>query len=234
MVASSILASRTVSLRSSCPTSEGGLLRNLSKRQIVSKCEHLEKPVKMKNLKDTYNDIAEEWSKRRPTEWMQNSIDKFISFLNHGDSVLDIGCGSGDKSLYMIENGLKVTGIDFSAEMIRIAKEQAPKGRFIVMDIEKLNLLDETFDGIFARAVLLHFPKTRIPGILSQLVNHLKKGGYLYVAVKEKREDEKDEETVRENDYGKDIERFFSFFTLPELDKLLHEAGLEMYFNAPA
>lgn len=185
----------------------------------------------MKNLKNTYDEIAIEWSKRRPTEWMQNSIDKFISLLKPGGSILDVGCGSGDKSLYMIQKGLKVTGVDFSEEMIKIAKKEVPDGDFFVIDIEQLDSLKERYDGIFARAVLLHFSKQQIPGILKKLINHLNFGGFLYVAVKEKREGEKDEEMVRENDYSVDINRFFSYFTTPELEKLLIDAGLKICFS---
>lgn len=185
----------------------------------------------MKSLNQTYNDIAQEWSKRRPIEWMQNSIDKFVSLLNPGDSVLDVGCGSGDKSAYMIEKGLNVTGIDFSEKMIEIAKMEVPKGEFHVMDINKLDNLNKKFDGIFARAVLLHIPKKEIPNTLSKLIDHLNDRGYLYIAVKEKKVGENDEEIVRENDYGSDIERFFSYFTLPELENLLIDARLNIVFS---
>lgn len=185
----------------------------------------------MKSLKQTYNDIALEWSKRRPVEWMQNSIDKFVSLFNQGDSILDVGCGSGDKSAYMIEKGLNVTGVDFSEKMIEIAKREVPKGEFHVMDINKLDDLNKEFDGIFARAVLLHIPKKEIPIILSKLKNCIKDHGYLYIAVKEKRAGENDEEVVKENDYGSDIERFFSYFTLPELEKILSDAHLNIVFS---
>jgi trans-aconitate methyltransferase len=131
----------------------------------------------------------------------------------------------------MIEKGLNVIGIDFSSEMIEIAKREVPKGEFHVMDLNKLGDLSKQFEGIFARAVLLHIPKKEIPSTLSKLKNCLKDHGYLYIAVKEKRESENDEEIVKENDYGADIERFFSYFTLLELEKILSDAHLNIVFS---
>ena len=77
----------------------------------------------MKDLNITYNEIAEEWSKSRPDEWMRNGIDKFLAYLKPGSSVLDVGCGSGDKSKYMQVKGMNVTGIDFSTKT-RVPAEQ--------------------------------------------------------------------------------------------------------------
>lgn len=42
-------------------------------------------------------------------------------------TVLDIGCGSGRVSLLLAEKGLKVTGIDYSIEMIKLANEYLEK-----------------------------------------------------------------------------------------------------------
>jgi cyclopropane fatty-acyl-phospholipid synthase-like methyltransferase len=183
------------------------------------------------DLKETYNKIAKSWSETRPNEWMQQSIDKFISFLKPGDSILDVGCASGDKSKYFYDKGMNVVGIDFSEKMIEIARKALPEGDFKVLDVKKIGELGEQFDGVFARAVLLHFKKQEIPKILSLLKDTLKDGGYLYIAVKEKRENEKEEELVKENDYGSEIERFFSYFTMNEIEDYFERLGMEICFK---
>ena len=92
--------------------------------------------------------------------------------------------------------------------MIEIAKEYYPKGSYFVKDIkEPLDL--GIFDAIFAQAVLLHIPKSEIIKVLQNLNNSLKSGGYIYIAVKELKPGEKEEQNIIENDY--DYERFFSF-----------------------
>ncbi|MFA6315121.1 MAG: class I SAM-dependent methyltransferase [Candidatus Paceibacterota bacterium] len=184
----------------------------------------------MKDLNITYDEIAEKWSQSRPNEWMKNSLDKFIAFLKPGSSVLDVGCGSGDKSKYMQERGMNVTGIDFSSKMIEIAKQDVPNAHFEVLDINNLSKHDSKYDAIFARAVLLHFPKNQINRLLNMFANHLNEKGYIYIAVKMQKENEKGEEIVKEFDYDQNIERFFSYFTLEELKKYVTDLNLEICF----
>lgn len=188
--------------------------------------------ISMKDLKITYDDIAEEWSKSKPDEWMRNGIDKFLSYLKPGSSVLDVGCGSGDKSRYIQSKGMNVTGIDFSTKMIEIAKREVPNAHFEVLDINDLDKYNQKFDAIFARAVLLHFPKTQLSQVLKMLVDHLNnEHGYMYIAVKMQKESEEGEEIVKEFDYGQNIERFFSYFTLEELKKYVADLNLQLCFE---
>lgn len=125
------------------------------------------------DLRNTYNKIAEDYLKeyKANIEWL-NSIygylDKFISFLKQGSFVLDVGCGPGFHSKYLISKGFKVIGIDFSEKMIEIANRETPEGDFRVMDIRDLSDLNLNlkFDGIFAHAILLHFSKKEAMDIL--------------------------------------------------------------------
>src|SRR5687767_4129226 len=139
------------------------------------------------DIKETYNKIAEEWHKDHQTDdWWRNGTDKFISFLKTEDLVLDVGCGGGTKSKYLINKGLKIVGIDIAEKMVEIAKREVPEGKFIAMDLSRVETLEEMFDGIFMQAVLLHIPKKYAQEILGKMVNKLKSSGYLYIAVKEK------------------------------------------------
>ncbi|OGZ73105.1 MAG: hypothetical protein A2908_01055 [Candidatus Staskawiczbacteria bacterium RIFCSPLOWO2_01_FULL_38_12b] len=184
------------------------------------------------NLKDTYNKIAESWHKDHSSDdWWQEGTDKFVSLLKQGSSVLDVGCGGGTKSKYLIGKGLKVLGVDFSENLVEIAKREVPEGRFLVMDINNVDTLEESFDGIFMQAVLLHIPKKEAEGIIKKAVGKLNSGGYLYIAVKEKIEGGVDEETKTDNDYGYEYERFFSYFTLDEFKEYFKNVGLEMVYE---
>jgi SAM-dependent methyltransferase len=180
------------------------------------------------DLKNTYNRIASDWfNDHKESDWWSDSAHKFLSYLQKGNRILDVGCGAGLKTKYLIEKGFKIIGIDFSEEMIRLAKEYCPEGEFYVKDIkEPLNL--GIFDGIFAQAVLLHIPKTEVDKVLNEFKSSLKDNGYLYLAVKEKRPNENDEQMVEENDYGYKYERFFSFFTVPEIKDYLTKLNMKV------
>lgn len=184
------------------------------------------------NLKDTYDRIAEDWHQdHQKDDWWIEGTNKFISFLKKGDLVLDVGCGGGTKSKYLIQKGLNVIGIDFSGKMIEIAKCEVPNGTFIVRDLANVETLDYMLDGIFMQAVLLHIPKAKAKEAIQKMANKLKKGGYLYVAVKAQKPGRADEEVSVEEDYGYRYERFFSFFSLEEIKKHMKESRLDIVYE---
>ena len=64
-------------------------------------------------------------------------------------SVLNSGCGTGENALFLASRGQKVTGIDFLAEPINLAKQKATErgltATFLVMDALALKELSEVF-----------------------------------------------------------------------------------------
>lgn len=181
------------------------------------------------DTKDTYNRIAEDWHRtHQADDWWVSGTEHFCSLLPKGALVLDVGCGGGVKSKYFVDRGLNVVGVDFSESMIDIAKREVPQGRFSVLDVREVDTLPETFDGIFAQAVLLHLPKDEIVPVLRKFKEKLKEGGYLYVAVKEQRADRSEEEIKDMDDYGYPYELFFSYFTQSEMEQYFSDAGFEI------
>ncbi len=184
------------------------------------------------DLKSTYNKIADDWFKdhKEDTKWIPGA-DKFLSYLPKGGTILDVGCAAGAKTKYLIQKGFKVTGVDFSEKMIELARKNVPEGEFEVEDLYELDNFKRTFDGIFALGVLLHVPKKRMVEVIEKIGRKLKDGGYLYLGVKEARPEKAKEAMIKENDYGYEYERFFSFFTAEELKKYCEEAQLEVVWE---
>lgn len=184
------------------------------------------------DLKTTYNKIANDFMADHQNDtWWIGGTDKFLSYLSPKASILDVGCGPGHQAKYLIEHGFKVTGIDMSDEMIRLAQKACPTGIFLVKDITKPLELINSFDGVYAKASLLHIPKKDIASVLKNIIKPLKRGGYLHVEVKEKRPEESGETIVKESDYGYEYKRFFSFFTLDEIKKYIEQIGLSIEYE---
>ena len=73
-----------------------------------------------------------------------------------GVSVLDIGCGPGYVSAAAAERGATPTGLDFSKEMIAIAKKMFPQIKFQEGDAQNLPFPDMSFDRVLTNFALLH------------------------------------------------------------------------------
>jgi|SRR3990172_2058531 len=175
----------------------------------------------MEDLKTVYNKIVYRWLKTKPeTTWGSEEIKSFIGLVEEG-KVLDLGCAAGAHSKYLSNAGLEVIGIDFAEKMIEQAKTVAPKVRFLVMNISNLRFPDAYFDGIYARASLLHIKKDKIRQVLVKLREILKKDGIMYIALKE---GEGERVVVDEEN----VSRFFAFYKEDEIKRLLQNTGFEI------
>lgn len=97
--------------------------------------------------------------------------------------VLDLGCGSGLPTCkQLIDAGVDVVGIDESAEMLALAEEQAPGGRYLHRDLRNVADLGE-FDAVVAFFSLIMLPKNDVLPLLTQLRGQLRGPKLLQVAM---------------------------------------------------
>ena len=96
--------------------------------------------------------------------------------LEPDDQVLDLGCGNGLFSKLLAENVTSVTGVDFSAELIRIASTHNSLGnvRFFHGDITGLGHIEAIRDRRYSKIVmntgLQHFRPRTFSDILEQIL----------------------------------------------------------------
>ena len=73
----------------------------------------------------------------------------------HGKTVISLGCGTGEDSSNLKKQGAsKSVGVDISEAQIEIAKSSYPECEFRVMDMEKLDFEDESFDFAYSSLAL--------------------------------------------------------------------------------
>lgn len=101
----------------------------------------------MMNKRDYFDNIAKNRLKWKKKNYYYNYlIEKYIKFnIEPNSKVLEIGCGTGEL-LNAVEPKFGL-GIDFSKNMISIAKEKFPNLHFAVMDAQGLKI-NEKFDYI--------------------------------------------------------------------------------------
>lgn len=71
-------------------------------------------------------------------------------------SVLDVGCGPGYVSAAAAQRDAVPIGLDFSKEMLEIARQMFPSIEFREGDAQHLPFPDSTFDRVVANFALLH------------------------------------------------------------------------------
>ncbi|WP_138502973.1 class I SAM-dependent methyltransferase [Nostoc sp. PA-18-2419] len=91
-----------------------------------------------------------------------------------GESILDLGCGTGQLTDKIAQTGAQVWGIDSAPAMIEKAKENYPHIRFDVADATNFKI-EQPFDAVFSNAVL-HWVKPADRAIAS-IRQALKPGG---------------------------------------------------------
>ncbi len=76
--------------------------------------------------------------------------------LTEGDRVLDVACGSGYAAAACRDRGARPLGVDFSAEMICIARERYPEIVFGEGDAQALSHAPGQFDAVVMNFGALH------------------------------------------------------------------------------
>ena len=109
-------------------------------------------------------------------------LDALLAALPSGAKILELGCGGGQDSFYMLGKDFDVTPTDGSVELARQAERLI--GRPVtVMRFQDLQATGK-FDGVWAEASLLHVPRAELPDVLSRIHNALKPGAPLHASFK--------------------------------------------------
>lgn len=113
--------------------------------------EHISSMMLMAHLNPNWDAAS-----RRPEtieatcRWLQNTLK-----YQPGERLLDLGCGPGLYTTRFHEQGLNVTGIDYSKRSLNYAKEQADKGQQAIEYIYQ-NYLEIDYQSIFDLATLIY------------------------------------------------------------------------------
>lgn len=100
-------------------------------------------------------------------------------------TLLEVGCGMGQDSLYFASKGFKVTALDFSASGIKKLKTQENKDvKYFLKDLRSASFKNNSFDVIYAHLSLHYFNDFETTKIFKKLHKALKPGGYIFIKCK--------------------------------------------------
>jgi SAM-dependent methyltransferase len=119
-----------------------------------------------------YNENASSFIEGTQNTSMFEILEEFIQYIQSKGRVLDLGCGSGRDSKYLLEHGFLVDAMDGSKELCQEATH------FTGIQVKQMDFLDinelQTYDGIWACASILHLPYHNLR-INENWINYLQK-----------------------------------------------------------
>jgi len=128
-----------------------------------------------------YEESAESFRIGTQDHDVSQNIAALLDALPKGKThdILDFGCGPGRDLCVFKELGHRPTGLDGSKEFCKMAEKQSGC-RTLNQQFLKLNLKENSYDGIFANASLFFIPSQELPRVLKQLHVSLRNGGILF------------------------------------------------------
>ncbi len=125
-----------------------------------------------------YDKLARWWHEQhKESQYGLRQVKRALQFCEKGGNALDVGCGAGGRIVRLMqEHELAVTGIDVSAEMIRLAIENHPDENFYVDDICRFES-EQKFNFIVAWDSIFHLPLEQQEPVVGKLCALLEPGG---------------------------------------------------------
>lgn len=178
----------------------------------------------MKNIKKIWNAT---FNKCTDEEIVYDKwLDQYqTDLLNTKTQVLDLGCGTGNDTLYLIEKGFDVVACDYSKVVLDILKNKIPKAKTKNVDVtKKLPFPDNSFDVIIADLVLHFFNDKTTKNIMKEIRRILTEHGVLLARVNSLAD------TNYEDGQGKKVEDNF-YFVDGHYKRFFSTEDVQKYFS---
>lgn len=150
-------------------------------------------------VRAAYDQIADEYLERiagtKSTPELKAQVNSYVeelrSRLPPRSKVVDLGCGAGLPATAALAESFEVTGVDFSARQIELARASVPGATFIQADMTEISFPAESLDAVTAFFSIIHIHRDLHADLFRRISSWLKPGGLL-VATLGKRENEED------------------------------------------
>lgn len=142
----------------------------------------INEPIKSTTTLDYYNKNAKKFITGTISVDFGTIQNRFLDKLHPGAEILDYGCGSGRDTKYFLEQGCKVTAIDGSQKLCKLASEYTgiQVKHMLFQDLDE----KEAYDGIWACSSILHVPANELQDIIKKMANALRAQGIIYTSFK--------------------------------------------------
>ena len=196
--------------------------------------------MKIKPEIDVFDQMAPGWYSFRHHSIFRAELESLAKTWQKG-RLLNVGCGHGPDFLAFREH-FELTGVDFSSEMIKMARRYSHKYEFPVnlqvADARRLPFANQTFDFAIAVATYHHLQgqADQLAG-LTELKRVLKPGGQAFVTVWNRGQPrfwfKGQEAAIPWKSKSGTVQRYYRFFTYWGFETLVKKAGFRILQSAP-
>lgn len=133
------------------------------------------------------------------------SLRFFAEDLPHNARVLEVGCGPGNVTAYLLasRSDLAILATDFAPEMVAIAATENPSAKTEVLDVKDMLSVGSDFDGLVCAFVFPYLDAEERARFVSDAAHLLRPGGRLYVSTMVETHDQRS--GIRMNSHGEEI-----------------------------
>jgi ubiquinone/menaquinone biosynthesis C-methylase UbiE len=180
------------------------------------------------HIKKAYDKVAENYGQAFYYELYAKHLDVklldlFCERVNPNMPVCEIGCGPGEIATYLKYKGINMVGVDFSEEMIKMAKQLNPHIDYQVGDVFSLNFENQYFSGVLAPFLFVNYEMEEIKKAFVEIRRVLAPDGLFYLSF------HAGNDRIHVPDFlVPDNPLEFIFLDVSAIEKLLNETGFEV------
>jgi SAM-dependent methyltransferase len=176
-----------------------------------------------------YNQVADDYAAGRWDELSKKHFDRlllkeFASVNKDKGLCADFGCGPGQTTRFLYDNGVKdIIGIDLSPAMICAARRLSPQIKFETGDLLNIGYSPGYFGSAVAFYAIVHFTSDQIRKCFGEINRVLKTGGDFLFSF------HVGDETVHfDKAHDKEVDIDLIFFKTDDIIELLYETGFSI------
>jgi SAM-dependent methyltransferase len=162
------------------------------------------------------------------TSWLEEYLPELRQ--KNVRKVLELGCGSGADTVFLVSKGFEVTSTDFSIVALDLVKSNAPDAEIVLHDLrDPFPFKDQTFDLVIANLSLHYFDFPTTREIIHEIARVLRGSGFLLYRVNSTSDSTEKSVQVDRYYYTKDLCRktFLEWNELRLIEKTIDYYGHE-------
>lgn len=178
---------------------------------------------KQRHVTGTYDRQREATEYRRRKRALE--LKHFLDLINkkENEKVLELGCSSGFLTKYLG----KVTAIDTSEDMLKIAQAKNPSAKCIYADMFKMPFKNHSFDKVVTMRVWNHLKEKDLRKAMKETKRVLKTKGYLIFDMEERSASRRIASVFYKFLFRPTGYKIYQY-SVPEIKKILNEEGFKI------